>query len=295
MGTVNEEVKIDILEKKADGNFKHKLPSTSADQVKLSDTSNLFTSTNVEDGMTELFTNVSNGKDLVSGAITDVDDSIAIPTKPSFNDLANAIEGISLIPKGANSVTKNIGSFGRFTGGFSVDWKTGDYYMQGSSSSYVVEKYDALGNLIDSINMITFAESPLYAGQNIVVTRVSSGYKFYDFNGNLLFMINSDGMGLYRTSDSKILYKSTDAIYIAGRSTDSGYMYFIVCDSLGNITTRHEKRISWSTRNLLVDVLNDNVLFIDGNAFVLMDVNYDFSTYDAAYLMVSLILGGEYN
>src|SRR5690606_13647719 len=39
----------------------------------------------------ELFTNVSDGKALVGRAITDIDDSVVIPTDPTFNDLASAI------------------------------------------------------------------------------------------------------------------------------------------------------------------------------------------------------------
>ena len=45
--------------------------------------------------MNELFTNVSNGKQLVGGAITGVDDSIVIPTDPTFGDLVDAITRIS--------------------------------------------------------------------------------------------------------------------------------------------------------------------------------------------------------
>lgn len=45
--------------------------------------------------MNELFTNVSNGKSLVGGAITGVDENVVIPTEPTFEDLADAIGGIS--------------------------------------------------------------------------------------------------------------------------------------------------------------------------------------------------------
>lgn len=43
----------------------------------------------------ELFTNVSDGKSLVGGAITGVDENVVIPTDPTFNDLATAIGQIS--------------------------------------------------------------------------------------------------------------------------------------------------------------------------------------------------------
>lgn len=53
----------------------------------------------------ELFTNVSNGKSLVGGAITDIDDSVVIPTEPTFNDLATAIGQISMGKKWASGIT----------------------------------------------------------------------------------------------------------------------------------------------------------------------------------------------
>lgn len=62
--------------------------------------------------MNELFTNVSNGKDLVSGAITGVDDSVAIPTEPSFADLAGAIGEISTGKKWASGTGMEQGSSG---------------------------------------------------------------------------------------------------------------------------------------------------------------------------------------
>jgi len=43
----------------------------------------------------ELFTNVSDGKSLVGGAITDVDPNVVIPTDPTFQDLADGVGNIS--------------------------------------------------------------------------------------------------------------------------------------------------------------------------------------------------------
>lgn len=50
----------------------------------------------------ELFTNVSDGKSLVGGAITGIDNSVVIPTDPTFGDLASAIGGISTGKKWAS-------------------------------------------------------------------------------------------------------------------------------------------------------------------------------------------------
>ena len=66
-----------------------------AKQIGLEDIDNLFTAVNLESGMKELFTNVSSGKDLVGGAITGVDPSVVIPTDPTFQNLADAVGGIS--------------------------------------------------------------------------------------------------------------------------------------------------------------------------------------------------------
>lgn len=63
-----------------------------ADTVGLPDPNNLFTSTNVGGAMQELFTNVSNGKQLIATAITDKD----VPTSSSdtFGAMANKIGSI---------------------------------------------------------------------------------------------------------------------------------------------------------------------------------------------------------
>lgn len=95
MANISQNVNIEMLEKLPDGTYKRKYPATKAEVVKLVDAQNKFTNKNVEGAMNELFTNVSDGKDLVGGAITDVDDSVEIPTDPTFNDLASAISGIS--------------------------------------------------------------------------------------------------------------------------------------------------------------------------------------------------------
>lgn len=84
----------------------HKAESASqahmAKNIGVEDTGGNFTSTDVEGVLLELFTSVSNGKSLVGGAITDVDDSVVIPTDPTFLELANAIGGISTGKKWAS-------------------------------------------------------------------------------------------------------------------------------------------------------------------------------------------------
>lgn len=60
----------------------------------------------------ELFTNVSNGKSLIGGAITDIDASVIIPTDPTFFDLASAINSIEL---GASGAITSSSGFRKYT------------------------------------------------------------------------------------------------------------------------------------------------------------------------------------
>ena len=135
MAVISKTVNFDILEKLPDGTYKKKHPETKASQViaedgsnleshlaeivsqevgkgadiiGLPDPNNLFTATNVGGAMNELFTNVSSGKSLVGGAITGVDDSVVIPTDPTFGDLASAIGSISTGKKWASGTTKSV-------------------------------------------------------------------------------------------------------------------------------------------------------------------------------------------
>ena len=73
-----------------------------AKNIGLEDTAENFTATDVEGAMSELFTNVSDGKDLVGTAITDVDPNITVPTSPTFQQLATAIGSISTGKKWAS-------------------------------------------------------------------------------------------------------------------------------------------------------------------------------------------------
>lgn len=52
----------------------------------------------ITEQITKLFTSVSNGKNLVRGAITDTDSSIILPSDPTFQELANAILSIVTDP-----------------------------------------------------------------------------------------------------------------------------------------------------------------------------------------------------
>lgn len=98
-------VQQDLAAHKAD--FASQEVGKGADMIGLPDPDNLFTATTVGDAMQELFTNVSDGKALVGGAITDVDDSVVMPTGPTFGDLADAIGQISTGKKWASGTVEN--------------------------------------------------------------------------------------------------------------------------------------------------------------------------------------------
>ncbi|MCS5499797.1 hypothetical protein NY607_01600 [Lysinibacillus sp. A4] len=73
-----------------------------AKNIVLEDVAGIFVAENIEEGMKELFTNVSNGKQLIGTAITDVDNSLVVPTNPTFQNLANSIRSISTGKKWAS-------------------------------------------------------------------------------------------------------------------------------------------------------------------------------------------------
>lgn len=70
--------------------------------IGIEDVAGNFTAKDIEGAMSELFTNVSDGKRIIGGAIADVDESVVIPTNPSFNDLATGIGQISTGKKWAS-------------------------------------------------------------------------------------------------------------------------------------------------------------------------------------------------
>lgn len=81
-----------------------------AKNIGLEDTTGNFTATELEGAMSELFTNVSNGKSLVGGAIAGVDDSVVIPIDPTFQNLADGVGQISTGKKWASGIGGSTGS-----------------------------------------------------------------------------------------------------------------------------------------------------------------------------------------
>ncbi|WP_432406745.1 hypothetical protein [Wukongibacter sp. M2B1] len=97
--------KLDGVEEGAN-NYTH--PSThAATMVTIADTGNNFASTNVEGALSELFTSVSNGKQQIATAITDVDNSLNPSGSDTFDQLANIISNISTGKKFASGTLRS--------------------------------------------------------------------------------------------------------------------------------------------------------------------------------------------
>lgn len=204
-----------------DNLIKHK-----AKQIELQDTANLFASTNVEEGMNELFTNVSNGKDLVSGAITDVDDSVVIPTEPSFADLAGAIGGISTGKKWASGVES-----------YNSDFGSGELYSQfgvreDSTSFKSVGYYhkEVRGLDFTPSTIIAYYDTPKY---RVIFIYIKGSNMFGHNNSNTVMLYTPTG-----SNSSKTLFLTEDYTPIVTTS------YFnIVIDEILSSSGSHN--VTW--------------------------------------------------
>lgn len=81
-----------------------KVSAHKAKNIALEDVDGLFVGTELESAIKELFTNVSNGKQLVGTAITDVDANVTVPTNPTFQELDIAVRSISTGKKFADGL-----------------------------------------------------------------------------------------------------------------------------------------------------------------------------------------------
>lgn len=73
-----------------------------ASKIGIHDADSNFIATDVEGALSELFTNVSNGKNSIATAITDVDNSLNPSGSDTFTQLADTIKNISIGKKFAN-------------------------------------------------------------------------------------------------------------------------------------------------------------------------------------------------
>lgn len=157
----------------------HKAESASqahlAKNIGLEDTTGNFTATELEGAMSELFTNVSDGKSLVGGAITGVDDSVVIPTDPTFGDLASAIGGISTGKKWASGETENYSE-----GGYNDWYELITVRGLDFTPSIVLAWNNSQGGrfgVINTLNHDEFSHSYFKGPQNLVPKKLSTDIK----------------------------------------------------------------------------------------------------------------------
>jgi hypothetical protein len=165
---------------------------TEADKVSIADSSNLFSATDVEGALKELFTNVSNGKSLVGGAITDVDDSVVIPTDPTFQELANAIGGISSGLKTATGIVQPIGDTPSTISVTGLDFYPKFVLAYGKQSGYSKEALIVLNR-----DKFTVGESNLLGGWAVGSSERFGTYSFssvseFMYQGGFYFEVPSN-------------------------------------------------------------------------------------------------------
>ena len=130
------------------------------------------TNKNVSGAITELFTDVSDGKSLIGGAITDVDDSVVIPTEPTFQNLADAIGQISTGKKYFSVEINNDGG----TGGVVCGQRT---YECGFRAKIIVMEvlHANYGGLTAQIYAEIGTSNVLRSGTvNVGITKISDNY-----------------------------------------------------------------------------------------------------------------------
>jgi hypothetical protein len=136
--------------------------------------------TTIVGAINELFTNVSDGKSLVGGAITDVDPNVLIPTEPTFQELANAIGGISSGKKLASgSITPSVS--GDFDIPVNLDFIPSVFIAKWALSYHAIGFYDPSDESVwrsytSSYEKKVYEPSNTY---NVKVSGASSSYEIY--------------------------------------------------------------------------------------------------------------------
>jgi hypothetical protein len=171
-----------------------------AKNIGIEDEDGNFTASDVEGALSELFTSVSDGKDLVGTAITDVDPSVTVPTDPTFAELATAIGQIRTGKKWASGTIQSgssnpysitgldfvpslviviaTGSPSNQKGNIFVADKTGIYY-----NGLTYNNKGLWGERDSSDNEAFFLDSVTWGANNVTV-KISTlyAYKWYAFD-----------------------------------------------------------------------------------------------------------------
>ncbi|MBD7908274.1 hypothetical protein [Sporosarcina gallistercoris] len=141
----------------------------------------------IVNAMNELFTNVSNGKQAVGTAITDVDYSVLVPTNPTFQQLAAAIGQISTGKKWAMGTANKI--------------SPGLEFIVNTNGSKLTAEYINVSGLEFSPKTIYYVDQSNY---NLGAVSVEEGWPFYNPTN-----------GFYGVNTTSRQYRVTGNCYIS--------------------------------------------------------------------------------
>jgi hypothetical protein len=178
---------------------------TEADKVSIADSSNLFSATDVEGALKELFTNVSNGKTSIATSITDK--GVSASGGDTFATLASKIRQISTGKKWATGTSRPVH--------YNTDPDNFGVIVRGLSfrpSLIVVERAD--GDMSGSYNR---AQRASYK-ENVPYSELNHGYMDY-YKGSSgspqtwqmsgLFYLYDDGFRFSGFQDESLIYNWT--------------------------------------------------------------------------------------
>ena len=205
-----------------------------ASLIGISDNNNLFTATTVEGALNELFTNASNGKQVIGTAITGVNSSLVVPDNPTFEQLATLIGSIStgipfplVEPKGGYYIKQAT--------------KTSQYWMTSPGTTGIVS--DHKGTILKTKSCRTIGENGYHTYEYVNSEYVNS---WYDHSGTLivknttiralcltLFYLDGYVVGVtYGSSPEWVVYtvSGTSKLRTYASGTSNGYSYGLTAD-----------------------------------------------------------------
>lgn len=172
-----------------------------ATQILIDDSSNLFTSTNVEGALSELFTNVSNGKNQVATAITDK--GVSANGSDTFNQLASKIGQISTGKKMASGVTGDYDILdSTITFPINVDFMPTTVIVQSLGNGYY--RPSSWADYFSEIRHFTMIKTDAFETRDVYYRNIFEGiiatvgdYHIADYNSDFvtLYFKNPTGVG----------------------------------------------------------------------------------------------------
>lgn len=196
------------------GNILGQTPIASNVLYNNSQTSSVITGNTVQQAIDQLFTSVSNGKNLIASAITDK--GVSTSGNDSFQTMANNILNINTptIITNINPVYTNLYYCNQFLGDFSKGLP--DYFYFGTAG---------IGNITLHTNSTSYS-GMICGGQITIFSKTGTGISYiygsningqnYAFQGNFYMAINEEGNMINYTNAPYISYQSnTNQQFIA--------------------------------------------------------------------------------